>query len=111
MVHEDLVADIMMFYMVGYTRVGPRVDFTPDISTNSELQVAKIKFASRLPRGGRSRVVAAARAFEGLRPQVQLPGSRYPAVPRVVDPAALEGSAGPWRRRRPRCRSRRCGVR
>ena len=43
-IHEDHVADIMMFHMVGYTRVGPRVDFTPDISTNSELQVAKIKF-------------------------------------------------------------------
>jgi peptide/nickel transport system substrate-binding protein len=43
-VHEDHVADIMMFHMVGYTRVGPRVDFTPDISTNSELQVAKVKF-------------------------------------------------------------------
>ena len=35
---------ILMFHMVGYTRVGPRVDFTPDISTNSELQVAKVKF-------------------------------------------------------------------
>jgi len=44
MIHEDLVPDIMMFYMVGYTRVGPRVDFTPDISTNSELQIAKVKF-------------------------------------------------------------------
>ena len=44
LVHEDLIADIMMFHMVGYTRVGPRVDFTPDISTNSELQVTKIKF-------------------------------------------------------------------
>jgi peptide/nickel transport system substrate-binding protein len=44
MVHEDLVADIMMFHMVGYTRVGPRVDFTPDISTNSELQIAKVRF-------------------------------------------------------------------
>jgi peptide/nickel transport system substrate-binding protein len=44
MVHEDIVADIKMFYMVGYTRVGRRVDFTPDISTNSELQIAKIKF-------------------------------------------------------------------
>ena len=43
-IHEDIVADIKMFYMVGYTRVGPRVDFTPDISTNSELQVSKIKF-------------------------------------------------------------------
>jgi peptide/nickel transport system substrate-binding protein len=46
MVHEDLVPDIMMFHMVGYTRVGPRVDFTPDISTNSELQVAHVKFKS-----------------------------------------------------------------
>ena len=46
MVHEDIVADIKMFYMVGYTRVGPRIDFTPDISTNSELQVAKVKFKS-----------------------------------------------------------------
>jgi len=44
MVHEDIVADIKMFYMVGYTRVGPRIDFTPDISTNSELQIAKVKF-------------------------------------------------------------------
>jgi peptide/nickel transport system substrate-binding protein len=44
MVHEDLIADMMMFHMVGYTRVGPRVDFTPDISTNSELQIAKVKF-------------------------------------------------------------------
>jgi peptide/nickel transport system substrate-binding protein len=43
-VHEDIVADIKMFHMVGYTRVGPRVDFTPDISTNSELQIAKVKF-------------------------------------------------------------------
>jgi hypothetical protein len=30
--------------MEGCTRVGPRVDFAPDISTNGELQVAKIKF-------------------------------------------------------------------
>ncbi len=44
MIHEDLVPDMMMFHMVGYTRVGPRVDFTPDISTNSELQVAHVKF-------------------------------------------------------------------
>ena len=44
MIHQDLVPDIMMFHMVGYTRVGSRVDFTPDISTNSELQVAHVKF-------------------------------------------------------------------
>ena len=35
---------IMMLHMVGYTRVGLRIEFTPDISTNSELQVAKVKF-------------------------------------------------------------------
>ena len=52
-VHEDHVADIMMFHMVGYTRVGPRIEFTPDISTNSELQVAKIKSARVAPPPGR----------------------------------------------------------
>jgi len=41
---EDIVADVPMFHMVGYTRVHPRLDFKPDISTNSELQIAKISF-------------------------------------------------------------------
>jgi peptide/nickel transport system substrate-binding protein len=44
LVNEEIVADIPMFHMVGYTRVGPRVDFAPDISTNSELQVAHVRF-------------------------------------------------------------------
>jgi len=44
MIHEDLVVDVMMFHMVGYTRVGPRISFTPSISTNSELQIADITF-------------------------------------------------------------------
>jgi peptide/nickel transport system substrate-binding protein len=39
------VADVKLFHMVGYTRVGPRVKFTPSISTNSELQISQIKFA------------------------------------------------------------------
>ena len=30
--------------MVGYTRVGPRIELTPGSSTNSELQIAKVKF-------------------------------------------------------------------
>jgi peptide/nickel transport system substrate-binding protein len=30
--------------MVGYTRVSPRVGFRPSISTNSEIQIAKITF-------------------------------------------------------------------
>jgi len=34
---------VPMFHMVGYSRVGPDVDFTPDISSNSELQLSQIK--------------------------------------------------------------------
>jgi peptide/nickel transport system substrate-binding protein len=44
MIHEDLVVDVMMFHMVVYTSVGPRISFTPSISTNSELQIADITF-------------------------------------------------------------------
>lgn len=44
MIHEDLVVDVMMFHMVGYTRVGSRISYTPSISTNSELQIADITF-------------------------------------------------------------------
>lgn len=44
MIHEDLLSDVMMFHMVGYTRVGPRIAFTPSISTNSELQISEISF-------------------------------------------------------------------
>ena len=43
-VHEDAIADMMMFHMVGYTRVHPRLLFEPSISTNSELQLAEIGF-------------------------------------------------------------------
>ncbi|MFQ5972558.1 MAG: ABC transporter substrate-binding protein [Alphaproteobacteria bacterium] len=42
-VNQDLIADVPMYHMVGYTRVGPRITFTPSISTNSELQIAQIK--------------------------------------------------------------------
>jgi peptide/nickel transport system substrate-binding protein len=44
LVNEEIVADIPMFHMVGYTRVGPRVKFRPTISTNSEIQIARITF-------------------------------------------------------------------
>jgi peptide/nickel transport system substrate-binding protein len=30
--------------MVGFSRVNPRINFTPSISTNSELQVSQVKF-------------------------------------------------------------------
>ncbi|MTH63037.1 ABC transporter substrate-binding protein [Paracoccus shanxieyensis] len=43
-VNTDIVADIPMFHMVGFTRVSPRLDFQPTIATNSELQLSQIKF-------------------------------------------------------------------
>ncbi|MEZ5825117.1 MAG: ABC transporter substrate-binding protein [Geminicoccaceae bacterium] len=44
MLHEDLVSDIDMYHMVGYTRIGPRIHLVPNISMNSELQLANITF-------------------------------------------------------------------
>jgi peptide/nickel transport system substrate-binding protein len=44
LVNEEIVADVPLFHMVGYTRVGPRVNFTPSISTNSEIQIAQVTF-------------------------------------------------------------------
>lgn len=43
-VHEDLVADVFLFHMVGFSRVAEKLDFVPTIATNSELQLAQIKF-------------------------------------------------------------------
>ncbi|MGO4852118.1 ABC transporter substrate-binding protein [Phaeovulum sp. W22_SRMD_FR3] len=41
---HDLSADVFLFHMVGFSRVSERLDFTPTIATNSELQLAQIKF-------------------------------------------------------------------
>lgn len=41
-VHDDLAIDIPMFHMIGYTRVGPRLNWKPDITTNSEIPLANI---------------------------------------------------------------------
>jgi peptide/nickel transport system substrate-binding protein len=43
-INEDLVADVWMYHMVGYSRVGDRINFTPSISTNSELHLEDITF-------------------------------------------------------------------
>ena len=43
-INDEIIADVPMFHMVGYTRVGSKVSFQPDISTNSELHLAKISF-------------------------------------------------------------------
>lgn len=42
--HEDVVPEVMMYHMVGYARVGPRIAFKPTISTNNELQLQQITF-------------------------------------------------------------------
>ena len=42
--HQDIVPDVQMFHMIGYSRVNPRLDFTPSISTNSELHIEDVKF-------------------------------------------------------------------
>lgn len=44
MVHDDIVADIPMYHMVGYVRVNPRLDWAPDLKTNGEIQLSRIRF-------------------------------------------------------------------
>lgn len=41
-VHDELAVDIPMFHMIGYTRVGSRLEWKPDITTNSEIPLANI---------------------------------------------------------------------
>ena len=43
-VFNDVVADVFLWHMVGFTRVNERLDFEPTIKTNSELQLAQIGF-------------------------------------------------------------------
>jgi peptide/nickel transport system substrate-binding protein len=43
-INEDIAADVWMYHMVGYSRVGNRINFTPSISTNSELHLEDITF-------------------------------------------------------------------
>jgi peptide/nickel transport system substrate-binding protein len=42
--HEEIIADLMLFHMVGFSRVSERLDFEPTIATNSELQLSQISF-------------------------------------------------------------------
>jgi peptide/nickel transport system substrate-binding protein len=41
---KEYVTDIPMYHMIGYTRVGKRLEWKPDISTNSEIPLANIRF-------------------------------------------------------------------
>lgn len=44
MVHDDIIADVPMYHMIGYVRVGPRLDWKPDLKTNSEIRLSEIRF-------------------------------------------------------------------
>ena len=43
-VHDEVAADILLFHMVGFARVAERIDWTPTIATNSQLQLSEIGF-------------------------------------------------------------------
>jgi peptide/nickel transport system substrate-binding protein len=42
--HDEIIADVILFHMVGFSRVSERLDFEPTIATNSELQLSQISF-------------------------------------------------------------------
>jgi peptide/nickel transport system substrate-binding protein len=44
LVHDEIIADVPMYHMIGYVRVNPRIDYTPDLKTNSETRLSAIKF-------------------------------------------------------------------
>lgn len=44
MLRQDIIADVDLYHMVGYTRVGPSINLVPNISMNSELQLSRITF-------------------------------------------------------------------
>jgi peptide/nickel transport system substrate-binding protein len=43
-IHEEIVPDMMLFHMVGYSRVGKRINFKPSLATTSEIQLSQITF-------------------------------------------------------------------
>lgn len=40
--HDEVVADVLLFHMVGFSRVSERLDYTPTMATNSTLQLSEI---------------------------------------------------------------------
>ncbi len=42
--HDEVVPDALLFHMVSFARVGDRIEFTPTIATNSQLELADIAF-------------------------------------------------------------------
>jgi peptide/nickel transport system substrate-binding protein len=42
--NDEIVGEVMLFHMVGYTRVGKRVNFIPSIATNTEIRIQDVTF-------------------------------------------------------------------
>lgn len=42
--HDEVVADLLLFHMVGFSRVNERLDWQPTMATNSQLPLADIAF-------------------------------------------------------------------
>ncbi len=42
--YEDIVPDVMMYHMVGFTRVSPRIVYVPDAAANAEVHIQKVTF-------------------------------------------------------------------
>ena len=42
--HDEVVADVLLWHMVGFARVSERLDWKPTIATNSQLQLSQIGF-------------------------------------------------------------------
>jgi len=42
--YEEIIPDVMLYHMVGYARVGKRINFKPSMATTSEIQLQQITF-------------------------------------------------------------------
>ncbi len=43
-IHEEIIPNVFLFHLVGYARVGNRINFKPSIATVNEIQLAQITF-------------------------------------------------------------------
>ncbi len=43
-IHDDIIADVLLYHMIGYTRVNPRIVFKPNPSLNAMIPLARISF-------------------------------------------------------------------
>jgi peptide/nickel transport system substrate-binding protein len=41
---QNLIPDVMMYHMVSYIRINPRLEYQPDMTTNGKLELSDIKF-------------------------------------------------------------------